>query len=548
MRGTYRQGIAVGRKLQVVAESTARPRVAGLHIGLLAPGSRRARKDIGRAGKDGRVVRLVAVDAGCDAAFTVRAHGQRAAVRRQRDAGAEKVAAIGVAGFHIGLLAPARPRARENVDRARGASVVVLVAVDARGMALLLVRSDRERAAVGGQRHRTPEVIGRIGVAGLEIPDGLVDTGRDGRGGCAATAAVASLHGVLGIQARVQQAADGMCVRVGAQVATNLRTGHGARAVRVFEQLVAHRAAAYRRGDCAPGQDEALDTVGHHQAGGDGRNWYRWHHHHNCRAADLDVAHIRVGCAAAARDAAGLVGALVKDAHAVASALQHGLCEAEGAVGVHGDRVTVAGIADGHDAHVAADRAAQLEAGSRTDDRDPTRGGYGASLSCGCRLHGDGVGADHRFGELEAAVGVDCRLLNTVLRVELQHHGLSGAQAGDGAAHHLRLRRDGVVRAVDADVVDIRVGGSGAIADRAGLPRRLCLHAQAVGRACGHAQAVAAVGAQAGSRPARIGDHHTLARPQAGEHAADVDLRYRGRVTIASPAARGKKDRNSGAK
>ena len=76
-------------------------------------------------------------------------HRQRVAVGAQGDGAPEVVARAGVRRLDVRLLRPGRAVAREDVDRAGVVRrVVVLVAVDARRAAALVLRAHRDRVAV----------------------------------------------------------------------------------------------------------------------------------------------------------------------------------------------------------------------------------------------------------------------------------------------------------------------------------------------------------------------------------------------------------------
>jgi hypothetical protein len=78
-------------------------------------------------------------------------------------------------GFEIGLLAPSRPMAHEDVSRTgKLGAVVALVAVDPDGVAGLLHRPDDHR--IPGYCHRIAKVVTLPRVGGFEI--GLLAPGR----------------------------------------------------------------------------------------------------------------------------------------------------------------------------------------------------------------------------------------------------------------------------------------------------------------------------------------------------------------------------------
>ncbi len=89
--GAHRQGRAVGRQRDAVAEVVAGAGVGRLDVRLLAPRRAGAREHVDRAGLRGGIAGLVAVDAGRRAVLRVGAHRQGRAVGRQRDAAAEVV-------------------------------------------------------------------------------------------------------------------------------------------------------------------------------------------------------------------------------------------------------------------------------------------------------------------------------------------------------------------------------------------------------------------------------------------------------------------------
>ena len=95
-----------------------------------------------------------------------------------RDARAEMVARISVGGLEVGLLAPRRAVAHEDVGRAGVlGAVVALVAVHPSGTAGLTPRPDHHRVA--RHRYRAGEAVHRVGGGGFEI--GLLGDGVNGQ-------------------------------------------------------------------------------------------------------------------------------------------------------------------------------------------------------------------------------------------------------------------------------------------------------------------------------------------------------------------------------
>ena len=172
------QGGAIAGQRHGVAEQVGRPRVRGLDVGLLGPGAAAvADEDVHRTGTRCAVVGLVAADAGGIAVLQVRPHGQGAAVGGQRQGVAEEVGRLRVRGLDVGLLGPgAAAVADEDVHRAGiRCVVVVLVAADAGGGAVLPARLHGQGIAIVGQRQGEAEEVGRLRVRGLDV--GLLGPG-----------------------------------------------------------------------------------------------------------------------------------------------------------------------------------------------------------------------------------------------------------------------------------------------------------------------------------------------------------------------------------
>ena len=202
-QGADCQSVAVGAQGYRPAEFIAGAGIAGLDIGLLFPGARRAREYIHRAGCAGRVVGLVAIDAGGRAVLRIGPDRQRVAIVAQGNRPAEPVIGIGIAGLDIGLLLPGARRTCEHVHRAGiGDRVVSLVTIDAGGGAVFIRGSDHKRAAVTAEGHGKTELIPHPGVAGLDIFRGgdRVDELQRLVGGCLAggIVGIAALDEVLG--------------------------------------------------------------------------------------------------------------------------------------------------------------------------------------------------------------------------------------------------------------------------------------------------------------------------------------------------------------
>src|SRR5262249_36047141 len=140
--------------------------VGGLEVRVLAPRGPGTLEDISRAGLARAVVALVAVDAGGVAGLELRTDDDR--VSGHAHGGSEAIEGARVGGLEVGVLAPARAAAHEDVGRAgAGSAVVRLVAVDSRRATGLLVRADDRRLA--RQRHGLAEHVPGIGVRRLEI-------------------------------------------------------------------------------------------------------------------------------------------------------------------------------------------------------------------------------------------------------------------------------------------------------------------------------------------------------------------------------------------
>ena len=128
--------------------------IGSFQIGLLAPGGVGAHENIGRPGKGGRVISLVAVYPGRIAALAICSDHYRLARDRQRNT--ELVKTIGIGSLQIGLVAPGGASAHEDIGRpGKGGRVIGLVAIYPDRIAVLSKCSDHYRVA--RDRHRTTE-------------------------------------------------------------------------------------------------------------------------------------------------------------------------------------------------------------------------------------------------------------------------------------------------------------------------------------------------------------------------------------------------------
>src|SRR5207248_2731344 len=160
---------AVAAESDRIPEKEVRHRVRGLEIGLLIPRAAAAREHVRRARVRRSVVLLIAVHSGGGAIFANRADDQLIAVAAQADRVPELIVRTGIRGFYVGLLRPAAGSANVDIHGA-GAEhrMIVLVAVDAAGRALFHRRTDRQRAAVGAERGRKPELRAGARIRGLD--------------------------------------------------------------------------------------------------------------------------------------------------------------------------------------------------------------------------------------------------------------------------------------------------------------------------------------------------------------------------------------------
>ena len=97
------------------AKIVTRLGVGGFQVGLLAPGRAGAGEDIRRPGALAALFALVSVHAGGIAGFPIRPDHQR--VAGDGDGTTKAIKRPGVGGFQVGLLAPGRAAAGEDIGR-----------------------------------------------------------------------------------------------------------------------------------------------------------------------------------------------------------------------------------------------------------------------------------------------------------------------------------------------------------------------------------------------------------------------------------------------
>src|SRR5439155_2809126 len=109
---------------------------------------------------------LVAVHAGGIAGFISGPNYDCVAKNRHRDS--KGVTSPGVGGFEISLLAPIRPVPHEDIGRTGiSSAVVTLVAVDSRGVAVLVMCADHN--CVAKNRNPVAERVHRPSVGSFKI-------------------------------------------------------------------------------------------------------------------------------------------------------------------------------------------------------------------------------------------------------------------------------------------------------------------------------------------------------------------------------------------
>ncbi len=173
------QRVAVGAQAHRVAEQHRGPSIRRLHVSLLGPRVPAPRIDVNSAGGLLGIIGLIAIDAGGLAVFGNRAHREIVPVGTQRDGETELIAFVGfirgsfftrVRCLDVRLLGPGVSFARENVH---GAGLrnrfIVLIAVDALGVARFEVRGDSHRVAILAQYDVMPEAEALTRVRSFDV-------------------------------------------------------------------------------------------------------------------------------------------------------------------------------------------------------------------------------------------------------------------------------------------------------------------------------------------------------------------------------------------
>src|SRR3972149_2127372 len=125
-------------------------------------------KNVGRAGFLRRVVVLVAVEAFGRAAFHAGAHGHDLAVSSEGDGASKLVKGVRIRALDVGLLGPGVGATSEDVNGAGFIGrVAALVAVDALGGAIFVLRAHHQGVAVAAHGHAHSEPVKSIWVRGL---------------------------------------------------------------------------------------------------------------------------------------------------------------------------------------------------------------------------------------------------------------------------------------------------------------------------------------------------------------------------------------------
>jgi hypothetical protein len=150
---------------QAGAEEFLRSGVGRFDVRVLTPTRAAAREQTHGAGRFRAVVVFVAADSDGGAVFVLGGNGEKAAF--EGDLPAEVIIEARVGRLDVRLLCPGRATTCEDVDGANSKTVIVLPAVDPRGIAVLKSRCDRQRVAVQGDS--AAEVVPALAVGSLDV-------------------------------------------------------------------------------------------------------------------------------------------------------------------------------------------------------------------------------------------------------------------------------------------------------------------------------------------------------------------------------------------
>ena len=201
-----------------------------MDVRLLRPRGPRTPEYVHRAGATAHVVRWT-IDPARRSPLVVTANRERVAVGAERNAVAEQVTRVWIAGLDVRLLRPGVARECEDVHGSRRRRRVVrLVPIDARRSAVLADRSNRQGAPIVAECHRHTELIAiaeAVGggarfarVGGLDIRTlgpRRPTASEDVRGACLRDRVVVLIAVDTGRFARFAVGRDGQRVAVGAQ-------------------------------------------------------------------------------------------------------------------------------------------------------------------------------------------------------------------------------------------------------------------------------------------------------------------------------------------